>query len=59
MKNFEKTMNIFMDQMEDLAYELCNDDDIKAYLVEHYGYNEEEDNVVDIVVKYISKYYNV
>lgn len=57
MKNFEKAMNLFMDTMEDMAGALYDDAEVKAYFVEHYGYNEEMDDAVHMLVKYIEDKY--
>lgn len=59
MKNFEYGIRELFNKMDDLAGELFDNEEVKAYFVEHYGYNEEEDDAIYMVFKYFAESYDL
>lgn len=57
MKDFEKAVNILVDSIIDTADELFESDEVKAYFVEHYNYEDGLDDTFNMLIQYIQDKY--
>lgn len=56
MKQFNEAVKSLYNTMEDIANMIYEDDSVKAYFVENYGY-EEHDYVVFLLLEYMKDIY--
>lgn len=57
MKDFEKSVNILVDNLIDTVDELFANDEVKAYFEKRYGYEAGMDDELHLLVRYIEDTY--
>lgn len=57
MRDFEKAVNILVDNLIDTADELFANDEVKAYFEKWYGYEAGMDDELHLLVQYIHDKY--
>lgn len=57
MRDFEKAVNILVDGIIDTADELFANDEVKAYFVEYYNYEDGLDDRFHMLIQYIQDKY--
>lgn len=59
MRDFENAMNIIMDELEDMSFELGENLEVMEYFMRNYGYVPGKDKAIHMVIKYLAKQYGM
>jgi hypothetical protein len=57
MREFEKMMSALMNQMEDIAGELYDNDEVREYFEQYYGFRPEMDDALQMIMEHIERRY--
>ena len=57
MREFERMMSALMNQMDNIAGELYDNDEVREYFEQHYGYRPEMDDALQMIMEHIERRY--